>query len=138
MTSGEFWANTTENGHSGGKANFNMSFINDSEWHIMIVDLSKYISSYIQADGEGKYTIQWSRIDLLNSKADSGYFDIAYAVYCDDLSEVASVLQEGDNALCPHYAAATPVYTNEGDKHSTACAVCGEKAKHVIIYARAY
>ena len=128
-TSGEFWANTTENSHSSGKANFNASFVADSNWHLMIVDLSTSISNYVKAAEDGTYTIQWARIDLLNATADAGYFDIAYIAFTDDLSKVASIMQDGDESLCPHYAAPTPDYVNENaDQHSTACVVCGAKS----------
>ena len=127
-TSGEFWANTTENGHSGGKANFSASFVADSNWHLMIVDLSTSINNnYVKAAEDGTYTIQWARIDLLNATADAGYFDIAYIAFTDDLSKVASIMQDGDSKLCSHITADTIEYTSEGDRHFTKCVICDEK-----------
>ena len=134
-TGGEFWANTTHNGHEGmvdgvmkpGVANFNASFAPDGEWHIIICDLSKQISKYVLPDENGNYTIQWARIDLLNEKASEGYFDIAYIAFCDDLSKMASITQNGDTELCPHVKADAPTYTEDGDTHYTTCIACGAK-----------
>ncbi len=126
-TSGEFWANTTENGHSGGKSSFIAAFISDESWHIVVYDLAANIGNYVKADDDGTYTIQWARIDMLNDNAEAGYFDIAYIALCDDLSKVTSIMQDGDTELCPHFTAETSTYTNEGDNHSTECVICGEK-----------
>ena len=110
MSVGELWANTVENSHSNGKANKMLSYITDGEWHIIIADLSKEMPNYIKADEEGKYTIQWCRIDILNSHASEGYFDIAYIAICDDPADITSILQDGDAEFCPHFKAIDPAY----------------------------
>ena len=121
----QIWANTTEHGHSGGKSNFYKNFSNDNEWHIMIIDLAKENSTYVKADAEGKYTIQWSRIDLLDGKATEGYIDIAYIVFTSDLKKIGYALQEGDTEICSHFTDPSATLTNNGDNHSMNCVVCG-------------
>ena len=123
-TSGEFWANTTANGHSSGRANFTMSFKHDGKWHIEVFNLAEEIPSYVKPEN-GTYTIQWSRIDMLNNKLSSGYFDIAYIAFADDITEFSSIMQEGDNQLCPHISAADAEYKDAGDNHVSTCDICG-------------
>ena len=127
MKSVQFWANTTDNGHGGGKATSYFGTVNDGNWHIMALDLSKEMPTYVVADGDGKYTIQWSRIDLLDGKGTEGYFDIAFVAFCDDIAEASSMLTDGDVKFCSHLTPETPVFTAEGDKHFTTCVLCGEK-----------
>ncbi|MBO5682958.1 MAG: hypothetical protein J6S10_03175 [Clostridia bacterium] len=122
----QLWANTLDNGHDGGKSNAYHPVVADGEWRILIVDLSSLISKYVKADENGDYTIQWARIDMLDGNGESGYFDIAFIAYCDDIAEVASVFQNGDADLCPHIVGENPVFINLGEKHSTTCALCGD------------
>ena len=122
----QVWANTTMNGHSNGASNFYYNTITDGNWHIAIIDLSAHLNSYVKADENGKYTIQWSRIDILDGEKTSGYFDIAYLAYTSDPADFASILQDGDKALCTHIIAENPVYANLVANHSTECAICGE------------
>ena len=125
MASIQIWANTLANGHDDGKANFYQATVNDSQWHIMVVNLADRLGTYIKADENGDYTVQWARIDILDGAGSSGYFDIAFLAYCDDLADVAGLLQDGDEAYCSHIIADTPVFTNRGENHSTECMICG-------------
>ena len=133
VSGGEFWVNTTHDGHHGyvdgvltpGIANFAASYNADGEWHLAVYDLSVQCAKFVQPNDDGEYVIQWARIDLLNGKASEGYFDLAYIAFCDDLSEVASVMQEGDMALCPHIRSDAPVFEDRGENHATECMICG-------------
>lgn len=99
MASGEFWANTVENSHSTGKANFSMKYVTDGEWHIAVIDLSEKIKSYVKANEKGEYVIQWSRIDHLNITASEGYFDIGFVAFCDDIGDLREYI---DPEICEH------------------------------------
>ena len=121
MNNVQIWANAVENGHDGGKANFYQAVNGDGNWHIAIIDLSTKLSTYVKPDDNGNYTVQWSRIDLLDGTGSSGYFDIAFAVFCDDLADVAGIVSDGDAAYCSHIASSDPTYTNCGENHSTEC-----------------
>ena len=125
MASIQIWANTVSNGHDNGHANFYQAVVKDSQWHILVVNLADKLGTYIKADENGDYTIQWARIDLLDGAGSSGYFDIAFAAYCDDLADIEGILQDGDEAYCSHIIADTPVFTNRGENHSTECIICG-------------
>ena len=95
MSEGQFWANTTENGPSGGQSRKTVSYNAEDEWTIVIIDLSKLIPDYVK-ESNGTYTIKWARIDLLDTAASSGYFDIAYLAFADDINDFNSILQPGD------------------------------------------
>ena len=127
VTKFQLWANTTDNGHSGGRANYEQAAIADGEWHMLVIDLSVNLSNYVKADENGAYTIQWGRIDLLDGEFSEGYFDVAYIVYCDDPTEVTSVLQAGDKQICTHIQAEDAKYTDDGDTHYTNCMICEAK-----------
>ena len=120
------WANTEDNGHDGGKANFGYSVKPDGKWHLEIIDLSSRLSTYVKPNKNGEYIVQWARIDALDGEATAGYFDIAYIAFTDDISKISSIVQEGDRDLCSHVVAKNPVYADLGENHSTQCAVCGE------------
>ncbi len=130
-TSSEVWANTTANGHSGGKANFGMTFNRDGEWHVEVFNLAEKIPSYVVAAEDGTYTIQWARIDILNNSLTKGYFDVAYIAFADDVSKFASIMQDGDQALCSHLVeddAVWAVDANDPMFEKTDCIICGGKA----------
>jgi prolyl-tRNA synthetase len=70
-------------------------------------------------------------------------------VYADDMQEILAGVEAGkfvkagwcgcracEDKVKEETAATSRVYVEEESKET--CAVCGEKAKHVIIYARAY
>ena len=95
----QIWANTKENGHSGGQASFYCSNLaTDGKWYVLILDIAAEMekagkSQYVQPNGNGEYIIQWARIDALDKDTnDAGkYFDIAYIALADDLSKVDSL-----------------------------------------------
>ena len=89
MTTGQVWANTLSNGHDGGKAYFRMDFEADGEWHVAVIDLSEKLGDYVKPSDYGIFTIMWSRIDILDTVAYSGYFDLAYVTFCSN-PEVAA------------------------------------------------
>ena len=123
MPKGEFWANTTENGHAyqgaAGKTNHQMEFITDGEWHILVVDLATKTPNYVVANEDGTYVIQWSRLDALNNAAAEGYFDIAFIIFTDDVLEVSTYITEEDAAKCAHEYFVTE---SNGDQ---VCKICG-------------
>ena len=125
MKSAELWANTTENSHSNGASKFSATFVADNEWHLAIYNLAEKVNNHVKPNEDGTYTIQWARLDMLDSQASEGYIDIAYIAICDDLSKFASIAQEGDTELCPHIKATNATYTNNGENHSTSCIACG-------------
>ena len=115
---------TTEGG-TNGSAHIYPTLKADNEWHIIIINLADQLSSYVKPKENGTYVLTWARIDILDTTASTGYFDIAWMVTCDDPAEVIPMMQEGDIALCPHAIAIDPEYTNNGDDHSTNCTLCG-------------
>ena len=132
MTNGELWANTEVVGDSNGQAMTYVRYTTDGEWHILVIDLAKAIGNYVKPYATDKYAIQWARIDLLNNTASSGYFDIAYILYCDKISDAAKFLDEKDAAYCTHIKESTYVNNNDGT-HTPACSLCGtalEKEAH--------
>jgi hypothetical protein len=67
-------------------------FIGDGKWHIVIIDLSKVLRTYV-ADANGKFVAKHLRVDLFNfNKPLEGgartYTDIAYVGLCDDYNEI--------------------------------------------------
>jgi hypothetical protein len=125
MGSGQIWANTTSNGHDSGNAKFTQTYLTDEDWHILAIDLSQALPSYVKADANGKYTIQWSRIDVLDITASTGYFDLAYVIYCDDITDAHTFLSESDKALCSH-----SLISKNADGED-ACAVCERTLKDI-------
>ena len=125
MSSGQIWANTTSNGHDNGSAKFSEQYATDDDWHVLAIDLSQALPSHVKADANGKYTVQWSRIDVLDTNASTGYFDLAYAVYCDDITDAHTFLSESDKALCSHSLMAKNA---DGED---ACAVCKRTQKEI-------
>lgn len=127
----QLWANTTANGHSGGKANFDChDFKADGKWHIAIIDLAKSLPTYVKEEN-GTYTIQWARMDIFDSTADSGYFDIGFMALCDDLEDTTSAFLAGDTDYCSHIGSETGWTFDKADlafEHNT-CLVCGGVAK---------
>lgn len=140
----QLWANTTYNGHSAyvdgvltaGVASGYVDFTADSEWHIQIIDLSKVISKYVLPNDNGEYVIKWARIDLLDKSASEGYIDLAFIALTDDLSEVGSILLDGDEDYCPHYIADdavwTPVENDPAHSEKTDCVICGGDVKKQV------
>ena len=117
---------TTEGG-TNGQAHIYPTLVHDEQWHIVVINLADQLPSYVLPEEDGTYVLTWSRIDIFDSEASEGYFDMAWMVTCDDPSEVASIMQKGDIDLCPHVLAAEPEYENDGDNHSTTCAICGDE-----------
>lgn len=120
----QIWANTTETENDNGNANFIKPIVADENWHLLILDLSSSLSTYVKQNN-GTYTIQWSRIDILDSVATSGYIDLAYVAYLSNPADLAGVLQKDDAKICTHVKATIPEFTDCGDKHSTPCVICG-------------
>ena len=119
-TSGNFWANTTENGHSNGKANFSFAFSNDEQWHIIVYDLAAKLATYVKPDADGDYIIQWSRFDMLDATASTGYIDLAWIMFCSDLTDAQSVVSEADQAICAHE------FVDIDENCTGICSVCGK------------
>lgn len=75
------------------------AYINDGEWHIMVVDLSKFDwnndgNGKFEPNEDGDYAVRILRADLFNDNtdpADTKSIDIAYMAMCgdDDMLELA-------------------------------------------------
>lgn len=75
------------------------TYINDGEWHIMVVDLTKFNwnndgAGKFEPNEDGDYAVQILRLDLFNDNtdpADTKSVDIAYMAMCgdDDMFELA-------------------------------------------------
>ena len=90
------WSSTQNAGAVAGSC-FDLSagnglFVADNEWHIVIVDLSKLISTFTETNG--KYTATHLRVDFFNfdkarDPADTqAQVDVAYIGICDDYTEI--------------------------------------------------
>ena len=104
------WSSTQNPGASGsnnfdinGPGHSNGLFIADNEWHIVIVDLSKLISTYTAT--EGKYVATHLRVDFFNfdkprDPADTlAQIDVAYVGLCDDYTEILGYDTSVENIL---------------------------------------
>lgn len=92
------WSSTENAGPASGSnfdlyaADSNGLFIADDQWHIVIIDLSKLISSFTPTNG--KYAATHLRVDFFNfdkkrDPADTqAQVDVAYLGLCDDFSEI--------------------------------------------------
>ena len=121
----DIWANTESNDAGGGSAHCSFYTNVGNGWNIAIIDLSQYLPKYVM-EHNGTYNIQWARFDVLDNSASKGYVDLAYVVYCDDITDILGIMQDNDLDLCPHIVAENPGYVDHGANHSTDCAVCGD------------
>ncbi len=64
--------------------------IGDGEWHLLVVDLSKFgKSSTFAANGNGEYAAKYLRFDVFGSvMSTEDYIDIAYVGMSDDLEDI--------------------------------------------------
>ena len=65
----------------------------DSEWHVMVIDLSEFGMSEFQPNDDGTYSIKHMRFDFINSGAENpfganDYIDFQYIAVCKSLEEV--------------------------------------------------
>ncbi len=99
---------STQNKSPSGSNNVDLSagnglFIADNEWHIVIVDLSKLISTFTET--EGKYTATHLRVDFFNfdkarDPADTqAQVDVAYIGICDDYTEILGSDSDVENII---------------------------------------
>ena len=95
------------------------SYINDGEWHIMVLDLTKWNwnndgAGKFEANADGEYAVQILRVDIFNensSPADTKSIDIAYMAMCgdDNMAEIAVGEEDAEfytvysNGLKKHY-----------------------------------
>ena len=101
-TGGDFWVNTEANGHDNGQASFGYSFKKDEQWHIIVYDLAAQKPAYVQPNDDGDYIIQWSRFDLLDITASTGYIDLGWVMYCENLADAKGVIGTAGQAICQH------------------------------------
>ena len=119
----QLWANTLAAGPDNGTASFRTDIVADGNWHIVIYDLSASLESHVKAV-DGKYSIKFARMDILENKYSEGYIDLAWVVLCDDIGELDFTITDEDKAYCSHIADYTKTATNKGDKHTIPCAIC--------------
>ena len=126
MSGGQIWANTLEAGPANGSAQFVKAFNTDGNWHLAIVDLSTSLPNFVKSDANGNYAIQWARFDILDNSAANGYFDVAFIVFCDDVTDIKSLVNDSDLSNCTHYRGTEYINNNDGT-HSPICGLCGVK-----------
>ena len=114
-----------------GAAMKGININNDGNWHILVVDLSAYMPTYVQKNNDGEYVLKWARFDILDKKAETGSIDIAYVAITDNLAGVAAMIQEGDAAICDHKVVSNPVWNSDRGLYVCQC-VCGEITKEVL------
>ena len=107
-----------------------VDLINDEEWHVLIIDLSKCIDMPTGEDGQ--YYIQHLRMDVEGSLG--VWLELAYVGLTDDLSDIVNYVkatEEDASTVCPCPSVLqTPAPLNE-NVHSLACQLCG-KGKEVV------
>jgi hypothetical protein len=116
-----------------GGANYNVSAIADSDWHITVIDLSVRVPEFVLKNDNGEYAIQWFRIDVLDSKASEGYFDIAWVALCDDPSDVSFIISEEDQYYCDH-SGAEYEYNPEYQSYTGTCKICNGFFEKKMLY----
>lgn len=116
MSMGEIWANTKEASHANGTAKYLQAYRTDGNWHIMIVDLEAAIPSFVSSGNS--YMLKFFRIDFLNTRASSGYMDIAYVALCNKLSDANEYISDEEQSICDHFFVSG----------KSSCEVCGYAA----------
>lgn len=114
---------TTELGGASSTNNKVVSYKNNGEWQILALDLTESHPKAV-IEKNGKYTLRFMRLDLVNSTAAGKYMDIAYVALCDDLADYKKFI--GDEP-CDHLIK-TAVEFKEGVGYVATCRICGEYA----------
>ena len=93
----EFFASTEADSATGTNDTFRLGeLVQNNEWQVVIVDLSKMIPKNFIADENENYMAKFLRIDLFDAKLPTSdmYIDIAYIGLCDDLSKLLEMNQD--------------------------------------------
>ena len=127
------YAKTVEGG-LGEDDGIKVPIKSDEKWHIMIIDLAAASKNVVADTEDGNYYVRSMRIDVLDEKKSSGYFDIAFAALTADLTKVQGIIADGDTAICDHVVDESETPADKGNYHAYDCPVCGGEAKfdHVV------
>lgn len=89
----QFFA-TTQSSLAGG-ANVSLTttnglYINDGEWHVVVINLASALPNYYQPGNDGKYYATAIRLDYFNTKqsSDDETIDVAYIGLSDSFKEI--------------------------------------------------
>jgi hypothetical protein len=86
----------------------------DGEWHIIVIDLSKTVTTYT-ADDNGKYAPRFLRFDAFNSKIGhtDAYLDIAFIGFTDDLNTAVTFDKTVENVTVLSEKSVVQTYSSE-------------------------
>ena len=101
--------------------------INDTEWHLAIIDLSALIT--FPKGEDGQYYIKHLRLDIEGSPL--VYLEIAYIGLTDDLNDIinyvtATETEESAKAICPCLVSIQKGVYADADSHTMTCQLCGK------------
>ena len=105
----EVFASCTNGGATGGD-NYRIPAKADGEWHVAVVDFSKFNSKFVAAE-DGTYTVKYARVDLLdaNGTGEGDSVDIGYFAFTDDYSKI--VAANGDVKVVDFRLGAEEIYS---------------------------
>lgn len=105
----EVFASCTNGGATGGD-NYRIPAKADGEWHVAVVDFSKFNSKFVAAE-DGTYTVKYARVDLLdaNGTGEGDSVDIGYLAFTDDYSKI--VAANGDVKVVDFRLGAEEIYS---------------------------
>ncbi len=142
---------TTKKGGIGDAAVLDAKVVEDGQWHVLAVNLSKVkdAATAFPANEDGTYTIRGLQFRLFFGNetviADGDYMDIAYVAFIDSLDDVKSltsdatydyaidaatngVVNTADNSCAgAHAVGQTVTVTDAGTVYTYACDICGEE-----------
>ena len=105
------------------KNSFNCNLTIDNEWHIALIDLSKYNTasgSYVVGD-DGKYFAKFLRIDFIEKASNhtisaTDYMDFAFVALCNNKNELLSYDSDAEYVYYhDNSGVVTPVNTADGN-----------------------
>ena len=96
-----FMSTTNKAPTAGEYAGFNV--VEDGEWHVAVLDMSTIKPSIVKADSDGKYRIQYLRVDVFNKRLPEDVtIDIAYVGIESDLETICR-LNADEFDVIEHY-----------------------------------
>ena len=117
---------STVNAHFTGGDNFSISVVQDGEWHVVIVDVSKKLSATkFGKNGDGRYVAKYLRVDVFNEKVGAGMYaefsamgfadnlDVIYEEFCSDMEYVTVVGSSTDKIDPSTGSAYVPSYVHK-------------------------
>ena len=96
-----FMSTTNKSPTAGDYAGFNV--VEDGKWHVAVLDMSTVKPSIVKADSDGKYRIQYLRVDVFNNRLPEDVtIDIAYVGIESDLETICR-LNADEFDVIEHY-----------------------------------